>query len=252
MATTTTTTPAPGQFPWESALASGPFWDPLTTPSSDPQKNLRNIAQTFPRIFSASEMSQMPLDASLSKADKIALLSSIISTHISALGNPENLDESDWAKYGRLQFCLAICCRESGDLNQALEVLRHTQAVTKKRNPEQPEIASLDNNIAWTLKLLGRNAEAEDAAREALPPMRERKDLGPDSPQVLGLMRLLVEVVAKQGREEEAGEIVKETRDVIELLRKGRFAKYEREEIQALEEVERQIPGWVGEGSGKD
>ncbi len=74
--------------------------------------------------------------------------------------------------------------------------------------------------------------------------LRSSPVLGPGpSPQELGSRRLLMEALAKQGRYDEAKRLNDEGYAVISELAKGKFAKHEQEEIEAMDEVKQNSAG---------
>jgi Tetratricopeptide repeat len=64
------------------------------------------------------------------------------------------------------------------------------------------------HNLALTLSKDGQYVEAEEILRRLLP--IERGEIGSSSPQALGCLRNLIEVLAAQGKGEEARELLGE------------------------------------------
>lgn len=110
---------------------------------------------------------------------------------------------------------------------------------------ESPEDIGSLNGLASLYARRGRWAEAEALARKLPGLMRAHPVLGPGpSPQEMGARRMLVEVLARQGRVEEARREVEEGYRVVEEMRGGKFKKYVGEEVEALDEVRGKIEGW--------
>ena len=234
-------------FSWEESPPSGPFWDDLIASEAPPLWYLKQAGQAFLRIFSTEEIDAMNLNPTLPTSGKITLLEGIFKNKIAAIqtgvDDPAKLNDDAWKKFKQCYYCLECLESSCGNFEKSLQFSQLIVDATKRRAPNKPDFGLYNN--AYTLKRLGRNAEAEAAAREILPAMRDSEVLGPDSPQVLGTLRLLMEVIAKQGREQEAMDLNKEGWSTIELLKKGKFAKYESEEIEAMQEVKDDIPKWA-------
>lgn len=228
------------QFHWEAPLPTGPFWDDVTTDHSG-----KVIARTLKQsVFTPDELDKLPLDASLSRPEKLQLLAKLINEKIAELTKdtrPEKLDDEDYKKWRSGKWCIAAI-HEHDDLPQCHSILQEMITVSSTRNGKT-DVGAL-NLLAFSLKEAGHNAEAEKVGRQMLPLLQQNEKLGPDSPQVIGCMRLLMEVCAKQGRREEAMSLNKEGYRVIGELAKGRFKKYEREEIEEMDRVKGEIPKW--------
>lgn len=227
------------QFPWEAPLPTGPFWDDITT-----DHNGESIARTSKQsIFTAEELAALPLDHTLPRLEKFQLLEKIISEKLAGLTKdtqPEKLGDDDYKKWRNGKWSIAVLHLD--DLTRCHKELQDmiTASTTRKGFPD---VGAL-NMLAFGLKDAGRNAEAETVGRQMLPLLQQHEKLGPDSPQVIGCMRLLMEVVAKQGRKDEAMELNKKGYEVIGELAKGRFKKYEVEEIEEMDMVKGEIPKW--------
>lgn len=228
------------QFPWEARVPTGPFWDDFTTDHSG-----KVIARTLKNsVFSAEELENLPLDTSLSRPEKLQLLEKLINEKIAELTketSPGKLDDEDYRKWRTSKWCVAVI-HEHDDLPRCHAILQDMITVSTVRNGKAD--AGALNLLASSLKDAGRNAEAEKVARQMLPLLQQHEKLGPDSPQVIGCMRLLMEVCAKQGREEEAMSLNREGYRVIGELAKGKFRKYEGEEIEEMDRVKGEIPKW--------
>jgi hypothetical protein len=111
-------------------------------------------------------------------------------------------------------------------------------------------------NLAHAQLEAGKLAEAEKSAREVLPWLQGHEKLGPDSPQALGCMRILVPCIWKQGRHAEAESWVDRCKQSIENLSRGQFAKYYDEEKRELDSVvsglKEQEHGKEGSGAATD
>jgi len=233
------------QFPWESPLPTGAFWDDITAESRSGQGVARTLKHA---AFTPDEFAAQPLDASLPRPAKLAQLATLAAAKAAALTAdepPERLDDAPFAQWRAAQ-CSAAMLRER-DQPASLATLRAVVAASTARNGS-PDVGAL-NALAFALKDAGRYAEAEHVARRMLPLLRAHEMLGPASPQMIGCLRLLMEVCAKQGREQEARELNGEGYAVIRELAKGRFSKYEGEEIEEMDRVREEISKWSGSGN---
>jgi tetratricopeptide (TPR) repeat protein len=94
-------------------------------------------------------------------------------------------------------------------------------------------------NLALTLSKDGQYVEAEEILRRLLP--IEREKIGRNNPQALGCLRDLIEVLAAQGKGEEARELLREGWMLVGEMEENDPEK--KEEIEAVSGVEAGLEG---------
>jgi len=114
--------------------------------------------------------------------------------------------------------------------------------------PELGDYAiTAEHNLAFSLLKGGKHVEAEQLSLELQTVLDEK--IGRDSPQALGGRRRMIEVVAKQGRYEEAKKLTGEGFGLVEGMGSGKFAGYQDDERQAMQDVNDQLGVWSGRAS---
>lgn len=93
-------------------------------------------------------------------------------------------------------------------------------------------------NMMASLSLRNGNfASAEDAARQVLPVMQTHEKCGVDSPQAFGTTRTIIAAMWKQGKAEEVKQLIGETFALIDGMGNSKFAKYQDEEREMLQDL---------------
>ena len=172
----------------------------------------------------------MDFDENLMQEEKLKHLRSILNDTFSLKARkaaPAPLCEADNASWRDLKFAFS-------GIEHALESYGAEEVILRDlydHGSDGLKNMSALHSLSWLLEDRGRYPEAEAAARDVLPWIREHQVLGsPDSPQALGCMRILVKSIWKQGRHVEAEEWVEACETTIENLGKGKFAKYQQDE----------------------
>jgi hypothetical protein len=102
------------------------------------------------------------------------------------------------------------------------------------------------NDLAWMYLKADRLTDAEGVTRALIPLEEAHPSLGVNSPQVIGAKRMLMEILAKRGEHDESKRLNEEGYRLIEAMKGGKFAKYEKEEIIAMDEVRDNLEKWSG------
>lgn len=233
-------------FPWEVPTLTGPFWDTF-------DDNHRHRARAFSQIFTSDELDAMSLDAALDQEAKVRQLYHILQDDAATrpMVPAEYLEAEDWRRWTTREWLLCQLGGELGDFDVVERRLNSQMKTYKKRfdsgiDPSlrgPQDLAAIDGMVDM-LSRAKRWEEAELFAREALPMIRTHPMLGPNSPQVLGHMRNLMEILARQGKLEEAKQLNEEGYLVIQALAQGQFGKYEQEEIEAMDKVKANLVVW--------
>jgi hypothetical protein len=242
-------------FPWETPGPQGPFWSTL-------EDNSHHLGRQFLKVFTAEEIAAMPLDASLDQAGKHAQLHRLAKERwdndpLYNIPDPATLGRADWLAWMNADFLVTQLDMNTGNLEDAESRLLRQAELYKRRwelgndkDMTGPSSLSSGGGLAALYLRLGRLADAEAVARADMPLFEKHPLLGPGpSPQSLGQARFLMEVVAKQGRLEEATMMNKNGYVMIEELVNGKFVKYKAEEIEAMDEVARNLQEWATETS---
>ncbi|KAH8895928.1 hypothetical protein GQ53DRAFT_743881 [Thozetella sp. PMI_491] len=238
------------RFPWESAVPKGKFWDKL-------DDNYKHISRQFLKVFTVDEVTALPLDPSLSQAEMREQLYAVAKAELAArpvlaAEAPEALPRDQWLQWSSADNLLA-CLEGETNRYQAVEDRYVRQLDVWKKRYElgiDPEIKGPVNllarsNLTWWYLQGGKPAEAEQMARGMPELLRANPMLGPGpSPQELGSRRALMEALAKQGKYDEAKRLNDEGYAVIAELAEGKFAKYNDEEIEAMNEVRDNLKAW--------
>lgn len=219
----------PDKFPWEAPAPTGPFWSDIT----------EKISAQCLTIFGAEGLAQLPLDASLPKDQKIRLLRTLLEEKLAAsesATDPKSMSEEEFKRNRTIRYAIASTYAEAKDWKSAHDVCKDMSTVYEARNEGRPDVGAM-NMQAWTAEKIGEYSLADAYCIASLPHLAANEQLGPDSPQVLGTMRLRMLVLGKVGRVMEAKALNARGYEVIENMRAGRFAKYADEEVDAMDEI---------------
>ena len=237
-------------WPWETAGPTGEFWAKF-------DDNHGHMGRQFLQVFTADEVAAFPLDASLSQQDMLEQLytvakSALAGRSVETAANPELLPREEWLQWlhaGHLLSALESHTKryEAAEQRMCVEndLWKKRYALGNDADLKVPVSISALSNLAWTYLQDGKPAEAEAISRDLPALLRSTPLLGPGpSPQELGSRRSLMEALAKQGKYEEAKALNEEGYAVIAELAKGKFAKYEQEEIEAMDEAKGNLKIW--------
>jgi len=223
------------KFPWEIYIPDTKFWSATDY----------RIARAFLAVFPLEETKTMPLDPKLNEKEKIQLFTKILREKFAseeAKHAPIPLCDADYEVWKKLMGTLSIMAYFDKDVNEQEKVLR-SMMVQEEKHDGKLGFQTL-SGLSNVLEQKGEYEEAEKLCRQVMPAFQEHKALGVDAPQTLGNTRHLIQCVWKQGKEEEAQNLIKETYGLIERMAKGKFAKYEIEEKEALDELVLDLEGW--------
>lgn len=201
---------------WKAVVPEGVFWQSL-----DPV-----ISSTVVGHLSPAELNHPNLDPSLSNPEKLDLLEKTLIQKLPLVDN-------DYTSTQSLNSALFHIYRGTGDLEKQEKVLLQ---LVGNPSPNGPDLPALQN-LAALYEDKGEHAKAEKLARETLPLLQGHPVLGKDSPQSLGSLRILINALWKQGKTEEAEQVIQEARSSIDNLEGGQFAAYQQEEKDALDKV---------------
>ncbi len=222
----------PEKFPWEAPAPTGPFWSDIK----------ESLAAQFLTIYGAEGLAQLNLDPRLRKDEKLAYLRESTQEKLAdgeTATRAGQMTEADFKLCRQMYHAIASTYTEQRNWKAAHEVSKRMGAAFEARNGR--EDAGALNMLAWTSERMGEYALADQYCVQTLPYLRTHELCGPDSPQVLGTMRLRMLVLGKVGRLLEAKELNREGYEVIASMKGGRFEKYHDEELEAMDELKTQL-----------
>ena len=235
----------PERFPWETPKPVGDFWTPLDAVR-------QHLGRQFLLVFTPAETAALPLDPRLSTRAKLELLYKITQDRVArdALGPPGTLTPDQYAQWRHQQYLLESL-EEELELYDTAEAREHTLMAAYEARTDNVKKAPTDlgalSGLAWLKIKQGQYALAEMYARRFLPMAQSFSSLGPDSPQAVGGMRILIEALGRQGKFAEARRINEEGYRAVQSMTVGRFRKYAAEELQAMNEVRTNLAKWEAE-----
>jgi len=112
------------------------------------------------------------------------------------------------------------------------------------RSEEKDNLKS-QHYLSFVLEERGYFAEAEKIALSLKP--RIDKELGEDSPQVVGCRKIVARAVWKLGRKEEARELIREVFLLIDRMGDGKYAVYQEGNRLMLEGMVKELEAWSAE-----
>jgi len=209
------------EFPWEGLLPEGEFWRSISS----------NLGISLAKIFSTKELASMTLPAvTESEETKLKALDSIVTAKVAskqaALGSTP-LESPDAKPYKQALHALAAIKSAEGQYDEVEKIQLSLLEV-----PDAKTKLSAVYALAGNAEKEGRLSEAEAYANQSLPMVTEI--LGDDSPQKIGMMRLMMQIYARQGRYEESWKLYHKATDVVGRMGQGKYGKYQGEEIEAL------------------
>lgn len=237
-------------FPWESPYPTGPFWDTL------PDHASHHIKRTIGSLFTPSELAALTLNPDADGKSKLTQVYDILLADPTTTDDPEALEGDAFSRWRMREWVLAQLEDGLSRPGAAEARLRARLAVAGRRfaagKDASPHDLGAMNNLAVLLAKQGSEeklAEAEALVRENTPLLEGAPGLGRTSPQALGNMRLLVDVLMRRGKFDEAERMTAEGYRVIGEMGKGKFAKYEAEEEEAMDAVRAKLETLKAEGS---
>lgn len=237
MSTTKSYEKEPGKFPWESEIPTSPFWDGLS-----------RLAQQALTIFGHADLAALDLD---SKADqpkpaRLALVRGVFEQRLAKEPPLADQDDAQFRTHRQTVFALAHACMMQRDYAEA-EAACHQLIAASSARDGKPDVGALQT-LAWATEARGQYGDALNYCEQTLPLLKAHEMLGPESPQVLGTMRLEMQALGKAGRVKEALEMNAQGYEVIERMKGGRFGKYYGEEIEAMDELKKVLQDAEKEG----
>lgn len=239
----------PKEFPWESDVPQGSFWESLPN---------ENVGRQFLRVFSAKEIGSLNLDdaAHLDQVTKLQMLESLILDRMKTQplpDPPESLAADDfYNKWHRREFLLAHVQRSQGNERMAEAEQRYRTMIDiwgKRDDPNKkwPEDLGSIDNLFIILAQQDRFVEAEPLAKELIGLIRLEPDLGYGSPMNIGIMLKLMDILGKQGKYDEALALNSEAYTALEIMSQGVYAKYvdmQRKSLDEMKEALEQHSPW--------
>jgi len=216
------------RFPWEIYVPDTKFWSPIDY----------RISRAFLSVFPLEETKTMPLDPKLTEKEKIQLFTKIFHEKYAfeeARHAPIPLHDADYTAWKKLMSGMSLMAYYDKDIEEQERILQ-LMIAQQEKDSGKADFSTL-SGLSGVLEQRGKYAKAEEITRAVMPEFKEHKALGLDAPQTLGNIRHLIKCVWKQGKEVEVQELIKETYDLIGEMGKGKFARYEIEEKEALDEL---------------
>jgi hypothetical protein len=219
-------------FSWEYPVPINAFWDPLDF----------LIGRNFLQCFSADEISQLPLDDSLSKDGKLELLLKLLQDELASedkAAAPQTLYDVDFPAWDKLLLAIHTMQLRLKRLDSAESTLR--ELIDRRKDPTN--LCHL-HSLSCLLEQRGDYMGAEQTER--LVKVWLDGKLGNDSPQSLGSRRIIARNLWRQGGEKrgEARRGIEEVRGLIEGSGGGRYAVYRDEQKRITEEIVKGMEGW--------
>lgn len=238
------TTPAqqPPTFPWDFTKPPTPFWTSL------PWKVARNFYQSFPPSTQSTLESRLAPHATLPFAQRLELLITILSTDLpnsEISPPPQDSTLEDYKRWNGTLSGITTILDELGRRDEALRINRLQAENATPPNSTSPNL-SAKHSLSQRLLSAGQFSESETCALEVLDWINELEGLGPDAPQALAMHKVLIQTAWKSGRRDVAEERIRMARGVVVRMGGGRFAKYEEDEGEGLEDVVKGLEGWEG------
>ncbi|GAB1195467.1 hypothetical protein APSETT444_004726 [Aspergillus pseudonomiae] len=144
---------------------------------------------------------------------------------------PSSLYDRDYPTWQRLHSALFHVIRGTGDADKQKDILLK---LVGNAGPGGNDVVALQN-LAALYEETGEHDQAERLAKETLPLLQEHRALGLDRPQSLGSLRVLIKALWKQGKVEEAKQVIQEACGSVDRLAEGQFSDFQQEEREALE-----------------
>ncbi|KAF8204469.1 hypothetical protein K438DRAFT_1819961 [Mycena galopus ATCC 62051] len=222
------------KFDWDYDVPDTPFWHDLPF----------TAGRNFLTCYSASELEEISFDGALSVPSKLAFLLSLLEARLDArkaTAAPLQLHVADHREWQRLMLGIETMQNHLGMPEESDTIC--TMLETSQRESER---LSWTNMLAALKLRQGDYAEAERLEREVLPWMQKSERMGKDSPQALGTTRRIIETLWKQGgtKTDEARQLAKDTAELVEGMGTSKFAKYQEEERQMLQDLVVKLELW--------
>lgn len=220
----------PDKFPWESDVPHSPFW-----------ADIPKLGQQFLSIYGPDALAKLKLDsyADLSVDERVAYLRALVQQRLAdqeaSVDSLDQLSEADFKQHRMTEFALVSTYTQVGRWMPANEVLtKMNEAHGRRTGTGDPGALHM---LGYLAERLGNYNEAEACYSKSLPLLSALPLLGPNSPQVLGTLRALMQIHGKMGRVHEALKMNAHGFKVIDTMEGGRFEKYQEEEREAMQQV---------------
>jgi len=215
-------------FPWELPVPKTKFWDDVPY----------HAACNFLMLFKPDEQAIVDPDSStLDKKEKLQLLEKLLRQRLAskdAAAAPKTLYDEDYEYWHRLWLAIVSMQLElyDPDCEQTLRMM-----IERTKDPSNivPQHA--------LIRVLLRNGKFAEAEATALPVLAYLDSgLGKESPQALGARRMIAHAVWKQGRQSEAGQLLKEVDVIIDGTKdESKFVIYRDEERKMTQSLWREL-----------
>ncbi|KAI1264681.1 hypothetical protein F5Y18DRAFT_389781 [Xylariaceae sp. FL1019] len=218
-------------FPWEYPIPDNRFWADIPLAP----------ARTFLQSFSAEELAELPIDpdSTLEVDPKLELLLTLLREQLArkeADSAPDSLYDADYTTWEKIHMGVFSSQRTLRD-NDAAEVTVRVLIDGRKDKSNLSLLQSLD----FILMDRGKYEEVEETEPKIIEWLNGR--LGNDSPQALGSRRMLAEARWYLGKEQQADELLDETKKLAESITDGQYAKYRDVEVEAVVKLAHKLHG---------
>jgi hypothetical protein len=192
-----------------------PFWDPI------PDNMKACVASTFPNndvpVITSSD------DSNTSKIEAITeLLKQTLASR------EKTLPETDILRFKTMHaLAMSYTMRSKWEDGQAT----YERLISESRKAfgpdSKPELGAV-SNISGVYEELGKYSQAEESYKKSL--VQLEIVLGKETPQYLGSVRGLVDILCKQGKTDEAGKLLLEGEMIVERM----GGPFKEEEVEAM------------------
>lgn len=220
----------PEKFPWESDIPQSAFWS-----------DIPKLGQQFLSVYGAEALLKLNLDknADLTIDERVAYLRALIQQRLAeqeaAVDTLDQFSEEEFKAHRMAEFALVSTYTQVGRWIPASEVLgKMNEAYGRRTGSADPGALHM---LGYLAEKLGNYKDAEIYYTKSIPLLSMLPLLGPNSPQVLGSMRALMQILGKRGKVDDALTMTQQGYEIIDTMAGGRFEKYQEEEVEAMDEV---------------
>ncbi|KAK9417353.1 putative MalT-like TPR region domain-containing protein [Seiridium unicorne] len=154
------------------------------------------------------------------------------------------LYEVDYDAWQKLMLALETMQHNLGLIAEEEKTLK---VMLEHSLPGQEKNWSALNMMSRLLHDQGRYAEREQAALEVQPWMEAHPRIGRGSPLAMGNIRMILTAVWKQRWFEEAQRVYEDMRVLVDGTDETKFAQYQKEERQMLQDLMAELEKWKQE-----